>query len=125
MKFEQNLSMLFSDLNLPEVFVSEYLCSANGDYVKIYIYCLFLCKYDSEISPLDLSKKLSLPLKTVELGLAYWEEQGILIKKNKIYELADLKKIEIDKLYKPKLTSSIEDAIEGNTKNILRTQVIN
>lgn len=125
MKFEQNLSMLFSDINLPEVFVSEYLCSANGDYVKIYIYCLFLCKYDSEISPLDLSKKLSLPLKTVELGLKYWEEQGVLIKKNKIYELADLKKIEIDKLYKPKLTSSIEDAIEGNNKNILRTQAIN
>jgi len=125
MKFEQNLSMLFSDINLPEVFISEYLCSANGDYVKVYIYCLFLCKYNGEISPLDLSKKLSLPLKTVELALKYWEEQGIVIKKNKIYELADLKKIEIDKLYKPKLTSSIEDAIEGNTKNILRTQAIN
>ncbi|MBO5142890.1 MAG: DnaD domain protein [Clostridia bacterium] len=125
MKFEQNLSMLFSDINLPEVFISEYLCSANGDYVKIYVYCLFLCKYDSEITPLDLSKKLSLPLKTVELGLKYWEEQGVLIKKNKVYELADLKKIEIDKLYKPKLTSSMEDAIEGNNKNILRTQAIN
>lgn len=125
MKFEQNLSMLFSDLNIPEVFVSEYLCSANGDYVKIYIYCLFLCKYSSEISPLDLSKKLSLPLKNVELGLKYWEEQGVLIKKNKVYELADLKKIEVDKLYKPKLTSSIEDAIEGNCKNVLRTQAIN
>ena len=125
MKFEQNLSMLFSDINIPEVFISEYLCSANVDYVKIYVYFLFLCKYDSEISPLDLSKKLSLPLKTVELGLKYWEEQGVLIKKNKIYELADLKKIEIDKLYKPKLTSSIEDAIDGNNKNILRTQAIN
>lgn len=125
MKFEQNLSILFSDINIPEVFISEYLCAANGDYVKIYIYCMFLCKYNSEISPLDLSKKLSLPLKTVELGLKYWEEQGTLIKKNNIYELADLKKIEIDKLYKPKLTSSIEDAIDGNTKNILRTQAIN
>ena len=76
MKFEQNLSMLFSDLNIPEVFISEYLCSANGDYVKIYVYCLFLCKYNGEIAPLDLSKKLALPLKTVELGLKYWEEQG-------------------------------------------------
>lgn len=125
MKFEQNLSMLFSDLNIPEVFLSEYFCSASGDYVKVYIYCLFLCKYSSEISALDLSKKLSLPLKTVELSLKYWEEQGVMIKKNRTYELCDLKKIEIDKLYKPKLTSSLEDAIEGNTKNILRTQAIN
>lgn len=125
MKFEQNLSMLFSDLNIPELFITEHLCVASGDYVKIYIYCMFLCKYSSEISALDLSKKLSLPLKTVELGLQYWQEQGIMIKKNKVYELCDLKKIEIDKLYKPKLTSSLEDAIEGNTKNILRTQAIN
>ncbi len=125
MKFEQNLSMLFSDIHIPEVFISEYLTVANGDYVKVYIYCLFLCKYNSEISPLDLSKKLSIPLKTVELALKYWEEQNIMIKKNKTYELADIKKIEIDKLYKPKLTSSMEDAIEGNTKNVLRTQAIN
>ena len=125
MKFEQNLSMLFSDLNIPELFISEHLCSANGDYIKIYIYCLFLCKYSSEITPLDLSKKLSLPLKTIELGLQYWQEQNVMIKKNKTYELCDLKKIELDKLYKPKLTSSLEDAIEGNTKNILRTQAIN
>ena len=86
---------------------------------------MFLCKYNGEIAPLDLSKKLALPLKTVELGLKYWEEQGVMVKKNKVYELTDLKKIEVDKLYKPKLTSSIEDAIEGNTKNILRTQAIN
>jgi len=125
MKFEQNLSMLFSDLNIPEVFITEHLCAATGDYVKIYIYCLFLCKYSGEITPLDLSKKLSLPLKTVELGLQYWQEQGIMIKKNKTYELCDLKKMEIDKLYKPKLTSSLEDALESNTKNILRTQAIN
>lgn len=125
MKFDQNLSMLFSDINIPEIFISEYLCPASGDYVKIYLYCLFLCKYNSEITPLDLSKKLSLPLKTVELGLQYWEEQGILIKKNKTYELADLKKLEVDKLYKPKLTSSLEDAIDNNSKNKLRTQAIN
>ena len=29
---------------------------------------------------LDLSKKLSLPLKTVELGLQYWQEQNFMIK---------------------------------------------
>ena len=125
MKFEQNLSLLFEDLKIPEVFISEYFCSANSDYVKIYIYCLFLCKYNSEISPLDLSKKLSIPLKTVEAGLKYWEEQNVIIKKNTVYELADLKKLEVNKLYTPKLTSSPEDAIESNSKNILRTQAIN
>lgn len=125
MIFEGNQSMLFSDLNIPEVFISEHLCMANGDYVKIYMYCSFLCKYNGEISPLDLSKKLCLPLKTVELGLKYWEDQGVMIKKQKSYMLVDLKQAEVDKLYKPKVTSSIEDAISANSKNVLRTQAIN
>jgi DnaD/phage-associated family protein len=125
MNFEQNLSMLFSDINIPEVFISEYLCSANGDYVKIYLYCLFLCKYDSEISVLDLSKKLSIPIKVVEEGIKYWTEQGLFIKKNKTIELADVKKIEVNKLYTLKLTSSPEDAALSNSKNVLRTQAIN
>ena len=42
MNFEQKASMLFSDLNVPEVFITEHLGAANGDYVKIYLYCLFL-----------------------------------------------------------------------------------
>lgn len=125
MTFEQNFSVLFSDLDIPEVFISEYMCNANGDYVKIYLYCLFLCKHDSEVTPLDLSKRLCLPLKTVEQGLKYWEENNVLIKKQNSYAIADLKKIEVDKLYKPKLTSSIEDAIENNSKNVLHTQIIN
>lgn len=98
---------------------------ANGDYIKVYIYCMFLCKHNSEISPLDLSKKLCLPLKTVELALKYWEEQDVIIKKQNTYILSDLKKLEVDKLYKPKVTSSLEDALDTNSKNVLRTQAIN
>lgn len=124
MKFEQKMSMLFSDLNIPEVFITEHLGAANGDYVKIYLYCMFLCKYNSEISPLDLSKKLALPLSTIEQGLKYWEKNNVIMKKQKTYVLNDLKQQEIDKLYKPKLTSSVEEAIETTAKNVQRTQAI-
>jgi len=125
MKFEQNLSLIFEDLNIPEVFISEHFCSANGDYVKVYIYCLYLCKYHSEITVLDLSKKLSMPITTVEQAFKYWEEQGVMIKKNKSYELCDLKKIEVNKLYTPKLSTTPEEALKDTGKNILRTQAIN
>ena len=125
MKFEQNLSQIFEDLNIPEVFISEHFCSANSDYIKVYIYCQYLCKYHSEISVLDLSKKLSLPINAVEQAFKYWESQGVMIKKNKSYELCDLKKIEVNKLYNPKLSSSPEEALADNEKNVLRTQAIN
>ena len=124
MNFEQKASMLFSDLNIPEVFISEHLSAASGDYVKIYLYCLFLCKYSNEITPLDLSKKLAIPLATVEEGLKYWEKNNVIMKKQKAYVLCDLKQQEVDKIYKPKLTSSIEDAIKTTSGNVKRTQAI-
>ena len=90
----------------------------------IYLYCLFLCKYDSEISPLDLSKKLSIPLSTVEQGLKYWEKNNVIMKRQKTYILSDLKQQEVDKIYKPKMTTSVEDAMANTAKNVARTQAI-
>ena len=50
MKLEQNdKSMLFSNTEIPDVFFTEYLSSANGDYIKVYLYILFLSKYDKDI----------------------------------------------------------------------------
>lgn len=125
MNFEKNWSMLFEDVNIPEVFIANHLSSANGDYVKIYLYCLFINKHNGDISPLDLSKKLSLSLSTVEEGLKYWEENAVITKKQKNYILNDLKQQEVGKLYTPKLTSLPEDAVKNNAKNVQRTKIIN
>lgn len=125
MKFEQNFSLIFEDINLPELFISEYLCAANGDYVKIYLYCLYSSKHKLDITPLDLSKKLNLSIQIIEQGLKYWEENNVLIKKGKSYILADLKQIEVNKLYKPKLSLSTEEAIKNTEKNVYRSQAIN
>lgn len=125
MNFEKNWSTLFEDINIPELFVSNHLTNANGDYVKLYLYCMFISKHNGDISPLDLSKKLSLPLSTVEQGLRYWEENGVMTRKQKNYILNDLKQQEIGKLYTPKLTSLPEDAVKNTSKNVQRTKIIN
>lgn len=125
MNFEKNWSTLFEDINIPELFVSNHLTNANGDYVKLYLYCMFISKHNGDISPLDLSKKLSLPLSTVEQGLKYWEENGVMTRKQKNYILNDLKQQEIGKLYTPKLTSLPEDAVKNTSKNVQRTKIIN
>ena len=125
MNFEKDWSALFEDMNIPEVFIMEYLPAANGDYVKIYLYCMFLCKHGTEISPLDLSKKLSLPINVVEEGLKYWESNMVITRKQKDFILNDLKKQEVNKLYTPKLTSMPEDAVRNASKNLQRTQTIN
>ena len=124
MKLEQNdKSMLFSNTEIPDVFFTEYLSSANGDYIKVYLYILFLSKYDKDIKINDLSKKLALPLKTIQEAFKYWEEAGVLIKKHTVYILVNLQEVELLKLYSPKLTSSPED-IKKNAKNQYRAKAI-
>ncbi len=73
MKLEQNESLpIFSNTSLPDIFFTEYLPEANGDYIKIYLYILFLSKYDKDIKVNDLCKKLGLPLKVIQDGMKYW-----------------------------------------------------
>jgi len=111
MKLEQNdKSMLFSNTELPDVFFTEYLSQANGDFVKVYLYLVFLSKYGKDVKITDLSKKLSLPFNTIQESLAYWESQGVITKKSTGYIVNNLQEKELLMLYTPKLTSSPEDA---------------
>lgn len=124
MKLDQNdKSILFSNTDIPDVFFTEYLPCADGDYIKVYLYILFLSKYDKDIKINDLSKKLALPLKTIQEAFKYWESVGVLIKKHTGYILVNLQEVELLKVYSPKLTSSPED-IKKNAKNQYRAKAI-
>ena len=124
MKLELNdKSMLFSSTEIPDVFFTEYLSAANGDFIKVYLYLLFLSKYDKDVKLNDLSKKLALPLKTIQDAFKYWEEVGVLVKKHTGYILVNIQEVELLKLYSPKLSSSPED-IKKNAKNQYRAKAI-
>ena len=46
MKLEQNdKPLLFSETTIPDIFFSEHLAELPGDYLKIYMYVIFLSKY--------------------------------------------------------------------------------
>ena len=82
MKLEQNdKSMLFSTTEIPDVFFREYLSAAKGDFIKVYLYIFFLSKYSKDVKITDLSKKLALPFNVIQEALAYWENEGVLVKK--------------------------------------------
>ena len=55
MKLEQKEKpLLFSETSLPDIFFAEYLSGIPGDYLKIYLYMIFLSKYGKEIKINDL-----------------------------------------------------------------------
>ncbi len=109
MKLEQNdLLPLFSNTNIPDIFFTEYLPEANGDFVKVYLYILFLSKYDKDIKVNDLCKKLGLSLKVIQDAIKYWEDQNVLIRKNTGFVFNSLQEIELNHLYKPRVALSAE-----------------
>ena len=124
MKLEkQDEQLLFSQTNLPDVFFTEYYSQASGNAIKVYLYLVFLSKYDKDVRLTDLSKKLELPLNIVQDSLKYWESEGIIIRKGSGYELLDIQKLELNKLYKPKVTISPED-MKKTEKNQRRAKAI-
>lgn len=124
MKLEQNeLSMLFSHTNLPDVFITEYLSEASGDFIKVYLYILFLSKYNKDIKLNDLSKKLALPLNVIQEAIKYWEEKGVITKKGTGYIVNNIQEIELNKLYSPKVTVS-KETVQNMQKDKSRSNAI-
>ncbi len=124
MKLEQKeKSLLFSETILPDIFFSEYLSDLPGDYLKIYLYMVFLSKYHKEIKWNDLSKKLNIPLKIVNDGIKYLEENNLILKKTTGYIVIDLQEATLRNLYTPNLTMS-KEKVEQTSKNKSRAKAI-
>ena len=124
MKLEQNeKQLLFSETQLPDIFFTDYLPEIPGDYLKIYLYLVFLSKYKKDVKINDLSKKLSLPVKTISDGLKFLEESNLILKKTTGFIVIDLQEVALNNLYKPNLTQS-KETIENVAKNQSRAKAI-
>ncbi len=124
MKIERNdESILFSVTDIPDIFFTDYLPQAPGDYLKVFLYIIFISKYGKDIKVNDISKKLALHINVIQDALKYWEEAGILTKKTNGYIFNNLREIELYNWYKPKVELSAED-IEKNAKNKYRAEAI-
>ena len=124
MKLEQNdEALLFSTTKIPDIFFSEYLSGASGDFIKVYLYILFLSKYGKDIKINDLAKKLGLAFPIIQEALKYWEDIGVITKKGTGFIINNLQEIELHKLYKPNVSLSVED-IERNEKNQTRARLV-
>lgn len=124
MKFESNdRPILFSETAISDIFFTEYMPQANGDFIKVYLYIFFLSKYNKDLKLNDLSKKLALPLPIIQDALKYWEDQGVITKKNTGFIINDLQEIELHKLYKPRVALSSKD-IEKSEQSQYRAKAI-
>ena len=124
MKLEQKeKALLFSETAIPDIFFSEHLSELPGDYLKIYMYMIFLAKYNKDIKLNDLSKKLNIPLKTINEGMKFLEEHNLITKKTTGYIIIDLQESTLHNLYTPNLTMS-KEKVEQTSKNKSKAKAI-
>ena len=124
MKFEQNeKALLFSETSIPDIFFAEHLSEIPGEYLKVYLYLIFLSKYGKDVKLNDLSKKLNIPLNTIQDATKFLEDNGLITKKTNGFILVDLQEKTLHELYTPNLAQSAE-TVEKTAKNKTRAKAI-
>lgn len=124
MKLEQgDKSMIFETTEIPNIFFADYISAMTGDYLKIYLYLIFLSKYNGEININDLSKKLALPINVINEGMKYLENEGFILRKQTGFVIMNLQEKTLNNLYNLKMENSNEQ-IEKNAKNKQRIKLI-
>jgi len=124
MQFEFIKDILLSDTLVPDIFLSDIMPRLPSDAVKVYLYCVFLSKYNKEARPEDLSAKLDLSLDTVNAAFIILEQEGLILRTPNVISLANIKEQAILKLYKKKTTSDTEAVNSKTQANIKRNQCI-
>jgi DnaD/phage-associated family protein len=114
---------LFSDTQVPDIFITEYLSVLSGTAVKLYLYALTVIKSQQEVHEKDIATGIgcdidSLKAALIELvsyQLAEYTEKGFLI--------ADIKTFETEKIYKAK-TALLPTQILNENGHSKRQEVI-
>ena len=124
MKLEQNdKSIMFSTTEIPDIFLSNNIGSVPGDYLKIYLYLVYLSKYNMDININDLSKKLALSINVMNEGMKYLEKEGFILRKPTGFVIVDLQEKTLHDLYILKMQSS-QEKIAQNSKNKQRIKLM-
>ena len=93
MKFRKEpvQSVYLLDTGVENIFIHEYMVSAPGDYVKIYLVALMYANMGQDIDNGAIAKMLSLPEDEVEKAWLYWEGLGVVRKVEDALEFSVLK----------------------------------
>ncbi len=69
---------LFDSTPVENMFITEYMLRAPGDFVKVYLYALMLCYHCSErMSLTTMARDLDMTEDEVERAFKYWSREGL------------------------------------------------
>jgi DnaD/phage-associated family protein len=124
MEFQISNDMLFSDTLVPDVFICDIMPSLPSDCVKVYIYGLYLCKYNKNISLDDFAKNLGLSTDALNAALVMLENEELIVRTHTGITFVSVKEKVLNRLYRRKEESTPEEALSNTQYNQRRHQCI-
>ncbi len=96
---------LFDATPVENMFITEYMLRAPGDFVKVYLYGLMLCYHHAErMSLASMARDLDVTQEDVERAYRYWEREGLVRQTGDnpvCYTYYNLKQITLTRAEKP------------------------
>ncbi len=68
------------DTNVENIFIHEYMASAPGDFVKIYMFARMYADLESDLTNEEIARHLSVDHEDVLKAWTYWEKLGVIRK---------------------------------------------
>lgn len=81
-KRQQKSDYYLFDTDVENIFINEYMASAPGDFVKVYLFALMYAGLDEEMNNEIIARQLGLSEEDVLKAWSYWEGLGV-IRKNR------------------------------------------
>lgn len=105
---------------VPNWFIRTYMPSANGNFVKIYLYLVMFCQHGADADTLSvgtLADSLECTENDVLRALRYWQKEGVLSFKEEQGELFSI--VLRDKPDLPMETATAATVVEHPTQGVL------
>ena len=113
--FKRQPDFDLGELHIENIFITDFMPSASGTYVKVYLLGYLFSKAENTKFHYDnktLATMLSLPLQDVHEAWKYWEKNGLIVKhthengEEYDVEFLSLRALYIENNYTPKSTKT-------------------
>ena len=78
MSIDKGRDIFLHRTKVENLFISEYLPDAPGDYVKVFLFGLMYAQYELKPNRTELAKLLGLSETEIEEAWIYWESRGLV-----------------------------------------------
>ena len=78
LSFDKGRDIFLHRTKVENLFISEYLPDAPGDYVKVFLFGLMYAQYEITPNRSELAKLLNLSVDEIEEAWIYWESRGLV-----------------------------------------------